>query len=101
MTTEAIVQIPSAELTGTREEKLRQLDAFLSRLYEIRRCLDPGDDVSIVTHPLAGPPARAWWVAGVLLAAALGSLAVWSWEIGTGVASNAGAGVAAVSVATR
>ena len=70
----------SAELSGTLTQKLQQLDAILAHLYAVRRDLDPLEEPAVVSRPVNGPPARAWWIAGLALVAALGIFTLWCWS---------------------
>ena len=88
------IRIPSAELTGTRAQKVMQLDAILSRLYVIRRELSPAPNIEPLRRGSGDSPADRWWLAGLSCVAALGAFTAWCWATGITPALDAAASVA-------
>ena len=61
--------IPSVELTGSREDKLRKLDTLIVYLHQLRERLDGDAAVKPLTGALFRWSARQWFTAGFLLGA--------------------------------
>jgi hypothetical protein len=99
------VFIPSRELTGTREEKLVQLDEFLVQLHAVRLALGgkvtPRPNVARAerhreTHTYRRSGRPAWWLAGICIALALALFMMRSW---TSSPANGDSAVRAPAVA--
>jgi hypothetical protein len=76
--TDRAVRIPSAELHGTRAQKMLQLDSALVRLRAMQRHLASLDlrESGIQQDELS---ARAWWLAGCAIVVMFGLLTAWAW----------------------
>jgi hypothetical protein len=65
--------VPSLELSGSRREQVRALDAFIDRLERLRRALAEGRPARPEGHeyasPYIGSPSWPWFTAGIVLGA--------------------------------